>query len=1420
MKKKQQAFQWPYWLSACLCLMMIFSLHNAFPANRNTFFLCREKAFDIHLRASPETTCPDDTSARSVIRHCANFGNVRSEQDETGGISGRIVESDIIQCFNTGDLSGNRNIGGISGSMNADVASHIRDCFNSGLILGNSNAGGIIGHVEAHSAVLKSCNIGNVQAATYSGGVVGRKFNAASTINSCFYDRQMCVPLGIDDADAAGEAEGRNTCHMLADSLRPYLDSNLWKFSSDCYPRLRFMENSDASLSAASPLLLFENDRIDSIRHHFRLLTAGPDLHWESGDTGTVRISGENGVILKSDSSLLLSVGNDSAHYKHVRISHISLPKTRLVFYDTICSGDGYNRNGFLIPAYELAGLRTYERQDSLKDSFGGDSIREIHLHIRPTHLLTFRSKESTGHMDSLTFCSDEKIRIPECLFLREHYLFMGWSFDSEAKTALSAGDSITLACDTVLYAVWSPDGSDSNYAIPIDNTLELAAFRDAVNNYSKGTFKGVPNLSSGYKGIHFRLTEDIDLDSMDWEPVGKSASAAFRGHFHGENHCISNLHIHNPTINYKGFFGYLDSALVEGIVLSIQDTIIGKQYCGGIAAYANNRSLIRRCANHAFVKGTSSHVGGICGYLGKSSIEECFNTGYISGTEKVGGITGYTNGGKNGTDTLWASIRYCYNSGQVTGGKAVGGVVGNSYSYSALFQVYHSGQVWADTLAGSLVGQKSQKTLDCRAACYDWQISPIAGITGMADTSSAGKDVSVLTDGNVWQGYDIRYWIFTQGKYPQLRMADSSVASRIAVTPVFFASGDNANKVQSDLSLGGCGWIDWSVDGSDSLRMQQCRILLLGSDTGAVLSAAYNHVIYKQIRLTHLLRRAFYQVRFMANDGSNNCYLRQAYDNTYLKLDTVPFQRSNQIFRGWSPDSTGTAVLFLGDSLLVRSDTTLYATWENDGLSPAYALGINSLADWLDFRNAVNDYVQGTYKGAPNANKGYRGYYFSLNCDIDLLSVCDSLHSWVPVGENASHNFKGNFDGQGHAIDHLCIRSTSNGYAGIFGCLDSASIRNLTLGKHSSIQATRYVGGIAGYARNRSSITACANHAEIIGSEDCIGGICGYLQQSDIQECYNTANISGKEKVGGIVGYASSSSGQTTSVSYCYNSNRIQGGSCIGGLVGFISGTSSLTKTYNTGQLSGQSYTGSIVGRKYSSTPDISRCYYDKQISSIGGINGKDGTEMAEGRFTRQMTGKGLETGLGSACWRYMDDFFPRLKCFEDSEPAWISVVPIFIEEPERTDSLVHDFLLGFRNSLIWECEPTLALRIEGNRAYVLDSDTVTLMAYYDGAIFKKYVLNEFPFTTGIQQGSTKNACDCRIYPNPTLHKVIVQWENGMPEKGEICIYGTDGRKLLQQKVQGTQCEIDLSSWASGTYFFYIKDTRWGSRCFKVSKM
>ncbi|MDR1120446.1 MAG: hypothetical protein LBM08_05970 [Dysgonamonadaceae bacterium] len=246
------------------------------------------------------------------------------------------------------------------------------------------------------------------------------------------------------------------------------------------------------------------------------------------------------------------------------------------------------------------------------------------------------------------------------------------------------------------------------------------------------------------------------------------------------------------------------------------------------------------------------------------------------------------------------------------------------------------------------------------------------------------------------------------------------------------------------------------------------------------------------------------------------------------------------------------------------------------------------------------------------NGGTTYEGYHFKLTTYLAGITTI--------IGSTEDFPFSGIFDGNGHTIE-LNINTTGD-YAGVFGYLSGTTVKNINVrGKVVLASPSPHAGSICGYAEN-STVDNCFNIGNIsatssVSIPDCIpraGGICGSGAGGIISNCSNAGSISAVSSstahhpsyAGGICG------GPGTTISNCSNTGNISAASSsssreyhasAGGICGH---SSFISKCYNTGNISATDYAGGICG--YESV--ISNCFNTGNISSAtaGGICGSGG--------------------------------------------------------------------------------------------------------------------------------------------------------------------------------------------------------------------
>jgi len=143
-----------------------------------------------------------------------------------------------------------------------------------------------------------------------------------------------------------------------------------------------------------------------------------------------------------------------------------------------------------------------------------------------------------------------------------------------------------------------------------------------------------------------YYLSCDIDLTQIEWTPIGGSADTPFSGLFHGNNKKITGLKLNagDGTRIYNGLFGYIQSARIDNLEISITNTkdqtvLLSKdegtytettQYIGALAGYAISSNITGVTVKgtdgaelHSVKSGDGSlYAGGVFGYVNSSVLQ------------------------------------------------------------------------------------------------------------------------------------------------------------------------------------------------------------------------------------------------------------------------------------------------------------------------------------------------------------------------------------------------------------------------------------------------------------------------------------------------------------------------------------------------------------------------------------------------------------------------------------------------------------------------------------------------------------------------------------------------------------------------------------------------------------------------------
>lgn len=276
-----------------------------------------------------------------------------------------------------------------------------------------------------------------------------------------------------------------------------------------------------------------------------------------------------------------------------------------------------------------------------------------------------------------------------------------------------------------------------------------------------------------------------------------------------------------------------------------------------------------------------------------------------------------------------------------------------------------------------------------------------------------------------------------------------------------------------------------------------------------------------------------------------------------------------------------------------------------------------------------------------------------------------------IIVTEPYASDFSGTFDGNGHTVT-LEITAKTN-YVGLFKTLaGGAVVKNVITAGSVTTTGKKCVAGIAGYATDNVKIENCKNTASITGNKN-VGGILGEAYNNEesisvgIKNCANEGAVNGTgSAVGGIVGKME---GQNSIID-CYNRGNITGFNNYAGIVGQSTGAlvATIKNCYSVGAVTayGASTNAGYAliggGKNYA----LTNCYAIKQDGLNLAYKGTNATtEECDLKSADDMKSAEFAATLGSA-FQYNGGGYPTLK---DPEPVVEkNVVSISVKSAKTT--------------------------------------------------------------------------------------------------------------------------------------------------------
>lgn len=1189
-------------------------------------------------------------SGTTTITNCGVTGTVSNTATTThyaarigslvGYFGGALTLND---CYSTANISSKSTYsssaaGGLIGGSGSAYPITAENCYFSGNVDAKNYAGGFIGYLNSSTSkphAYTNC----YTSGTVTGGTnkaYGFAYSYASTgynFTNCYYN--SINANGCNKTDAAITAKTSGELKALASTLGNGFRADLDEPINGGYPILSWQYIDPTKTHTVS----FTVDPKDSVltwngevkpvstngKYEFADVAVGSYDYSVSnaGDyataEGTVTVKNKDVVVpvtLELNKHTLTFALTPQDAELIVQKGDKELKSNSDGSYSVVNGTYSYTASKF---GYETAkGTVTVDR---------ADKEQSVTMTKEPSATVRFVYAKDAEPTISVSYAKSQWNKIPMSAENDGSYqLPIGykyeWSFDSAAYIAQSGTIDLTEAKkddtkDIPVPMSKKPTGTGTvEDPYLISDASQLRWFASQVND-------------NGKNSICAQLTNDIDLNNVEWTPIGKSSSYSYNGTFDGQYHEIKNLKITGSASNHYGLFGVVGTGTVKNLTVSGEVSVTSNNNSYGIAAivgcmndgsagtvencinkanvsggqnvagivgyissgYSFNKKVVQNCANYGSISSTSNNAAGIAANIsGAVTIQDCYNRGTITGGGwHAGGITAYLN-------SSYATIKNCYTTGSVSGsdsnpviGKKGSGTITNCYYLDTLGKDSDSNaesktsdelKALAPKLGGAFI--KNSADINDGYPIFRWQI-PTYDVTFTVDPADA--QVTIVGQTGTRSGSN---WTFAlpDGEY------DYTVSA--------FGYGAKSGKI----TVSG-GAVHEAVT-LTAVEKRTVTFNIAPAGVNAAVTVIWNgKTISAESDGSYLLPEGKYTYTVKAKG-----YAKETKELTVSKNETVSVTLT--LSTAW--DGT----------------TKTQPTGQGTQASP-YEIADGEHLAWL--ANAVN-----------KADSGAK-FYAELTDDIDLGG-----NPFTPIGKDF-HEFSGSFDGKGYTISGLNVTDVAD--AGLFGTAKDATIRNVVV--RGNVTGTDNAAGILAKAKTTAcTIENCGNEAVvnvIKSGGGYAGGILGYaITSTTVTNCYNSGAVTSKgstsySRASGIVGYLSGNG--SAKITTCYNTGKVTSDGYATGIYGSNSVT--IKDSYTTGSISGKdaASTGAFSTGKYDT---LTNCYY-----LTGSI--PEGAKVGDAAaLTLAEMQSGLLDKLGTENWksvRGVNNSLPVLKWQSVSAPT-----------------------------------------------------------------------------------------------------------------------------------------------------------------------
>lgn len=285
----------------------------------------------------------------------------------------------------------------------------------------------------------------------------------------------------------------------------------------------------------------------------------------------------------------------------------------------------------------------------------------------------------------------------------------------------------------------------EGNYKIT--NKYELLWLAASVNGTLPGVETKAASSAQTFKGKTFKLSEDVDLENMEWTPIGNSTNN-FQGTFDGNGKTVKNLLITGNNSNV-GLFGFTTNGEIKN--LTVENAKVSGRLGVGVVAgspYTSKYTDIT-VTGHIEVNGMA-YVGGVGGrnaYADWTNVKvEADETSYVNANSVedgiayrtyVGGVVGFNGEGGHSFKNISSNID----------------VTGSTIDVGGLFGIAHYGNKFEScSCSGNVEITGAAEAADAE------EIGGIAGVwnNGGANVTFDKCKFTGTLEANITEGVDL----------------------------------------------------------------------------------------------------------------------------------------------------------------------------------------------------------------------------------------------------------------------------------------------------------------------------------------------------------------------------------------------------------------------------------------------------------------------------------------------------------------------------------------------------------------------------------------------------------------------------------------------------------------------------------------